>query len=300
MSAYIDDLRTVNPGPQRGVRSEQPHHPVSEDRMCTPTRSRRDAVEHREVTTAPSNYSPATILRIAAMTRGLLAEVRAQHLDGPGVQRLRAIDAQALRELQSVLPVDLRHELVRLAVPLTLHGGRSVAELRLAHAQLVGWLEGLLATMQTETATSLGHGPSPNAALCAAPTHQCATTAARSPTSEDSVARAESSRAETHCAPTPLLADLAHSRNAAIAAARRTLMTAITGRLMQERLSPRRAAALLHLTEPRVSALMQADIDGFTLDELASLLPTLGLRLQVVSEADDSVQPLRAGEPPTA
>jgi hypothetical protein len=83
------------------------------------------------------------------MTKRLLAEARAQYLDAPGVDRLRTIDTQTIRELKTALTPDLRDELQRLTPPLTSHTGLSDTELRIAHAQLVGWLEGLLTTTQT-------------------------------------------------------------------------------------------------------------------------------------------------------
>lgn len=65
-------------------------------------------------------------------------------------------------------------------------------------------------------------------------------------------------------------------------AARRTVITAITTRIAHQRLTAAQAAAVLHLTGPRVTRLFNADIDEFTLDELINLLPALDLILQVV------------------
>ena len=87
-------------------------------------------------------------MRIAAMTKQLLDDVRAQRRDAPGVERLRAIDTQTIRELQPISPPTYAKNCSGLALPLTSYTGLSDAELRIAHAQLMGWLEGLFKTMQ--------------------------------------------------------------------------------------------------------------------------------------------------------
>src|SRR6187200_1853756 len=88
-------------------------------------------------------------MRIATMTKQLLDEVRTQTLDTAGLNRLQTIDTQIIGELLTDLTPDLREELQRLALPITRHTELSDAELRLAHAQLAGWLDGLLQTAQT-------------------------------------------------------------------------------------------------------------------------------------------------------
>ena len=88
-------------------------------------------------------------MRIATMTKQLLDEVHTQPLDTASLDRLRTIDTHIIGELLTDLSPDLREELHRLALPLTRHTELSDAELRLAHAQLVGWLQGLLQTTQT-------------------------------------------------------------------------------------------------------------------------------------------------------
>jgi hypothetical protein len=88
-------------------------------------------------------------MRIATMTKQLLDEVRTHPLDTASFHRLHTIDTQILGELLTDLSPDLRQELQRLALPLTRHTELSDAELRLAHAQLVGWLQGLTQTAHT-------------------------------------------------------------------------------------------------------------------------------------------------------
>ena len=89
---------------------------------------------------------PATLIRIAAMIRELLEEVRHSSLDDAGRQRLRQIYDRALAALREGLSEDLQQELDTLTIPL--EGTPSQSEIRIAQAQLVGWLEGLFHGIQ--------------------------------------------------------------------------------------------------------------------------------------------------------
>ena len=89
---------------------------------------------------------PAKLLRIASMIRELLAEARMSSLDDAGRKRLREIYNRAIVELKEGLSDDLQQELGTLTVPLD--GSPSESEIRLAQAQLVGWLEGLFQGIQ--------------------------------------------------------------------------------------------------------------------------------------------------------
>jgi hypothetical protein len=89
---------------------------------------------------------PAKLLRIASMVRELLEETRQATLDEPGRKRLAEIYKRAVGELSEVLSEDLREELEQLAPPV--EGVPSESELRVAQAQLVGWLEGLFHGIQ--------------------------------------------------------------------------------------------------------------------------------------------------------
>jgi proteasome activator-like protein len=91
---------------------------------------------------------PAKVMRIGTMIKQLLEEVRAAPLDEAGRQRLREIHESSIRELEQGLSPDLRAELDRLTLPFGT-GVPSEAELRIAQAQLVGWLEGLFHGIQT-------------------------------------------------------------------------------------------------------------------------------------------------------
>lgn len=87
------------------------------------------------------------LMRIASMTRAMLEEIRQSPLDDAGRRRLVEIHESALSEMQDVLSEDLREELNELFTPLSTESV-SEAELRVAQAQLVGWLEGLFAGIQ--------------------------------------------------------------------------------------------------------------------------------------------------------
>ena len=92
---------------------------------------------------------PAKVLRIGTMIKQLLEEVRAAPLDEAGRVRLREIHESSIRELEEGLAPELRDELSRLSLPFSEDSVPSEAELRIAQAQLVGWLEGLFHGIQT-------------------------------------------------------------------------------------------------------------------------------------------------------
>lgn len=92
---------------------------------------------------------PAKVMRIGTMIKQLLEEVRAAPLDDASRNRLREIHQTSIRELEDGLAPELREELERLTLPFTDDNVPSDAELRIAQAQLVGWLEGLFHGIQT-------------------------------------------------------------------------------------------------------------------------------------------------------
>jgi hypothetical protein len=92
---------------------------------------------------------PAKVMRIGTMIKQLLEEVRAAPLDDASRNRLREIHQTSIHELEDGLAPELREELERLTLPFTDDGTPSDAELRIAQAQLVGWLEGLFHGIQT-------------------------------------------------------------------------------------------------------------------------------------------------------
>jgi hypothetical protein len=91
---------------------------------------------------------PDKVMRIGTMIKQLLEEVRAAPLDDRSRSRLRDIHASSIRELADGLAPELRDELARISLPLSESEIPSDAELRIAQAQLVGWLEGLFHGLQ--------------------------------------------------------------------------------------------------------------------------------------------------------
>ena len=91
---------------------------------------------------------PAKVMRIGSMIKQLLDEVKSAPLDDAARARLKSIHEQSVHELQDGLAPELVSELQRLSLPFTDHSPPSDAELRIAQAQLVGWLEGLFHGIQ--------------------------------------------------------------------------------------------------------------------------------------------------------
>jgi Protein of unknown function (DUF2587) len=91
---------------------------------------------------------PAKVMRIGSMIKQLLEEVRASPLDEAGRQRLTEIHRRSIIELEDGLAPELVEELERLSLPFEPGHIPSEAELRIAQAQLVGWLEGLFHGIQ--------------------------------------------------------------------------------------------------------------------------------------------------------
>jgi hypothetical protein len=91
---------------------------------------------------------PAKVMRIGSMVKQLLDEVKAAPLDDASRDRLAAIYQRSLDELATALSPDLQDELRAMAPPFQEGERPSDAELRIAQAQLVGWLEGLFHGIQ--------------------------------------------------------------------------------------------------------------------------------------------------------
>jgi len=95
---------------------------------------------------------PAKVMRIGTMIRQLLEEVKSAPLDDAARGRLAAIHARSIKELEDGLAPELVAELDRISLPFSGEATPSDAELRIAQAQLVGWLEGLFHGIQTAIA----------------------------------------------------------------------------------------------------------------------------------------------------
>lgn len=103
----------------------------------------------RELPVTEMVEQPAKVMRIGSMIKQLLEEVRAAPLDEASRVRLKDIHASSIKELELGLAPELVAELERLSLPFTEETIPTEAELRIAQAQLVGWLEGLFHGIQT-------------------------------------------------------------------------------------------------------------------------------------------------------
>ncbi|WP_223733300.1 bacterial proteasome activator family protein [Streptomyces purpurogeneiscleroticus] len=105
--------------------------------------------EPREVPVTEMVEQPAKVMRIGSMIKQLLEEVKSAPLDEASRVRLKEIHAGSVKELEDGLAPELVEELERLSLPFTEDSVPTEAELRIAQAQLVGWLEGLFHGIQT-------------------------------------------------------------------------------------------------------------------------------------------------------
>jgi hypothetical protein len=120
-----------------------PTEPVIERPEVMPPSATEGGGTNRE-----SVEQPAKVMRIGSMIKQLLDEVRAAPLDDASRDRLASIYDTSVKELSEALSPDLQDELHRLAPPFLGNGTPTEAELRVAQAQLVGWLEGLFHGIQ--------------------------------------------------------------------------------------------------------------------------------------------------------
>jgi len=123
---------------------------VTPDGMGVSDSEDQPAREGRERLTNPADLveQPAKVMRIGSMVKQLLDEVRSAPLDEKGRARLAEIHSRSIAELEDGLAPELVEELERITLPFT-DESPSDAELRIAQAQLVGWLEGLFHGIQT-------------------------------------------------------------------------------------------------------------------------------------------------------
>jgi hypothetical protein len=108
-----------------------------------------ESVENDERAITDLVEQPAKVMRIGTMIRTLLEEVKSAPLDEASRQRLKEIHRSSIKELEAGLAPELIEELERLTLPFSEDGTPSDSELRIAQAQLVGWLEGLFHGIQT-------------------------------------------------------------------------------------------------------------------------------------------------------
>ncbi len=113
-----------------------------------PAADRADGASQENGEARESVTEPAKVMRIGAMVKQLLDEVHAAPLDEPSRERLAEIYERSVTELSMALSPDLQEELHMLTLPFEQDGVPTEGELRIAKAQLVGWLEGLFHGIQ--------------------------------------------------------------------------------------------------------------------------------------------------------
>ena len=130
---------------------EQAHHVVVVGPDGSPVGTARVSPgdEEQQESVGDLVEEPAKVMRIGTMIKQLLEEVRTAPLDDASRNRLREIHQTSVKELEQALAPELQSELERLVHPFTDDETPSDAELRIAQAQLVGWLEGLFHGIQT-------------------------------------------------------------------------------------------------------------------------------------------------------
>ena len=134
-----DAARVIIVGPD-GMAVEGPPQPAGQ---------RADGEEGDERSVTQLVEQPAKVMRIGSMIKQLLEEVKAAPLDEASRMRLKEIHRSSIAELEEGLAPELVEELDRLSLPFTDESVPSEGELRIAQAQLVGWLEGLFHGIQT-------------------------------------------------------------------------------------------------------------------------------------------------------
>ncbi len=130
------------PGEERSVLRGEPAARPGELPVPTAMEAEQSSIEQ-----------PAKLLRIAVMVRELLEEVRRAPLDENAREHLRDIHAKVIAELKTGLSGALAEELERISMPLSSEGVPSESEIRIAQAQILGWLEGLFQGIQAAIAT---------------------------------------------------------------------------------------------------------------------------------------------------
>ncbi|MEC5200535.1 hypothetical protein RCH21_002781 [Arthrobacter sp. PL16] len=137
--------------PAPGTPSATPD-PPSTNAPAASADQRPASGDQRPVSLADLVDEPAKVMRIGTMLKQLLEEVRTAPLDDAGRTRLAAIHERSVKELEDGLAPELVEELHRINLPFDHEAVPTDAELRVAQAQLVGWLEGLFHGIQTALA----------------------------------------------------------------------------------------------------------------------------------------------------
>lgn len=124
------------------------------DDALTPDEVSEPAVQvELDEAAGPDVTEPTKLIRIASMTRAMLDEVRQAPLDMESRRRLLDVHLASLSELREVLSAELKQEFDDIFRPFASEGTPTESELRIAHAQLIGWLEGLFHGIQASIVT---------------------------------------------------------------------------------------------------------------------------------------------------
>lgn len=140
-SAGTRDEEAVEGTPIDGAAAADGEHTTSSDQRRAKRASLQELVDE-----------PAKVMRIGTMIRQLLEEVKGAPLDEAARERLAEIHERSIKELEDGLAPELVDELHRISLPFSDASVPSESELRVAQAQLVGWLEGLFHGIQTAIA----------------------------------------------------------------------------------------------------------------------------------------------------
>ncbi len=125
----------------------QPGDPTADQSPLTPEILEGPVMPGIDGESGEQVAQPTKLIRIASMVRALLDEARRAPLDDAGRRSLKEIHERSMRELEEILSPDLRQELDEVTLPFS-SDTPSESELRIAQAQLVGWLEGLFHGIQ--------------------------------------------------------------------------------------------------------------------------------------------------------
>jgi len=139
----------TSPGPDSAVDSARTHEILSPDQVSTAVDGAPEADSPpADAGEGADIESPGKIIRIGSMVKQLLEEVRNTDLDDEAREQLRRIYENSLAQLRSALSPELGDELTDLSFDFSDEAAPTAAELRMAKAQLVGWLEGLFHGIQ--------------------------------------------------------------------------------------------------------------------------------------------------------
>lgn len=151
MTEHTDPTNEQQRGPEQAPDTPEENVGEGEERRPKVVMSSTDGVSMADPDEDPTAAveEPAKVMRIGMMLKQLLEEVKSAPLDEAARDRLAEVHARSVAELRTGLSEELADELARITLPFSDDAAPSDAELRVAQAQLVGWLEGLFHGIQT-------------------------------------------------------------------------------------------------------------------------------------------------------